>query len=195
LGINLNVKIVDFTLELTLLCLFSLEFLLKLCNLFVKLSLLAVERVNFKLQFFLVRRGNVELLNGDLNILESSALLLLEELPFLLIFDLKASLVALQLVLIKLIELELHQVELALFLLSRQLQLLLFAFGLGFILLSECFFILTELPSPLPLKPLFLSSMLRIKLLSIFADLRLEINLKLLTVLRQLSLDVDLAAR
>lgn len=148
----------------------------------LELPLLPVEIFDLASEFFLVALGDVELVDGGLDVDHALAPLFLQQEALLLELVLQLPPVGLQLVLHQLVHLELGQLELPLLLLLSNLELGLLALELYVELLLELRLVLLELPLPALLQLLLLGLHLALQAEPELAELHLQLLGQLLLV-------------
>ena len=143
LTVNLDWEFINVSLKMSLFQVLSFQLLLNLLDLVLQITGLSVQAFDLLSELFFVTACDVKFFNRRLDVLQSSSLLFLKQPSFLLVLSLEPSAETLNLILIHLVHLELNQLEFSLFLLSRELELLLLSLGFCFKLLSKRFFIVS----------------------------------------------------
>ena len=148
--------------------------------------LLTVEGLDLFAEFVLVGAGNVELLNGLLDVLHAPALLLLEHAALSFEALRTRPPVRLQLFLVVLIDAQLGQLELPLFVLLQQGHLLRLPLQVSLVLLNQSVLILLELCDSFFIKAVFFTSDEFLLLFLVLAQDALCFSFELLAVLLNL---------
>lgn len=180
LVVDLQGQLVDLTLKGPLADSLAFKFALKLIDLGLERALLTVKVLNLCGQLLLVGTGDVQALDGLLDVLDAPLLLLLKHAPFFLVLGLALFPVGIQLVLVLLFNLQFGELKFPLFILTSQGDLLLFALEFSFILLGQGALILCELVLPFLFEPFLLTAYDFILLTGMLAQLSLDVGLQLL---------------